>query len=59
MVPTRESRNTRRSPGSTGDVVLHHSTVHPAASAERAPVLESSMATQSTGSTPSSRAAVS
>ena len=56
--PTSESRNTRRGPSSTGTWFSTTSTRQPAASADLAPVLESSMATHSSGGTPSAAAAV-
>ena len=56
-MPASVSANTRRSPGSTGTWFCTTSTVQPAASAERAPVLESSMATRVRGVDAQERAA--
>src|SRR3954454_23224650 len=50
--PTSVSRKTRRSPSSTGTWFGTTRTVQPAASADLAPVFESSIARQSAGSTP-------
>ena len=55
--PSSDARKTRRSPSRTGTWFGITSTVHPAATADFAPVLESSMARHSRGSTPSTLAA--
>src|SRR5688572_13064693 len=58
LSPTSESVKTRLSPSRTGTWLGTQSTVQPAVSADRAPVLESSIARQSAASTPRSRAAL-
>ncbi len=56
--PSRESAKTRRSPARTGTWFSTTSTRQPAASADFAPVLESSMARQSSACRPRAAAAV-
>ena len=57
VIPSSVSWKIRRGPGSTGTWFGTTRTVHPAASADRAPVFESSIARVRSGSTPSNTAA--